>query len=226
MDFDMDAALNLDEEEAADPAIEADDIEATAIIRPGTDLGYVDMGDLSETSFDFNDSEETSEVDTGIEIDTGGENIDESGGIDLGLDDTSDISDTLIADLEDQTDISEIDLGIDDISSADEEVELDTDDFDLDLDGKPAKTDTFAPGDFDDPEEIMPAEADITGVNIDDIDDLVLPDDVDEVSTKLDLARAFIDMGDTEGARGSLEEVMSEGNADQKTEAKALLDQI
>jgi pilus assembly protein FimV len=62
--------------------------------------------------------------------------------------------------------------------------------------------------------------------DIDDIGDLMLPDDVDEVSTKLDLARAFIDMGDTEGARGSLEEVMSEGNEEQKAEAKALLDQI
>jgi pilus assembly protein FimV len=59
-----------------------------------------------------------------------------------------------------------------------------------------------------------------------DMDDLMLPDDVDEVSTKLDLARAFIDMGDTEGARGSLEEVMSEGSAEQKDEAKTLLDQI
>ena len=46
------------------------------------------------------------------------------------------------------------------------------------------------------------------------------------VGTKLDLARAFIDMGDTEGARGSLEEVMAEGNEEQKAEAKALLDQI
>ena len=61
---------------------------------------------------------------------------------------------------------------------------------------------------------------------MDDIGDLMLPDDVDEVSTKLDLARAFIDMGDTEGARGSLEEVISEGNEEQKAEAKALLAQI
>ena len=40
------------------------------------------------------------------------------------------------------------------------------------------------------------------------------------------LARAFIDMGDNEGARGSLEEVIAEGNEDQKAEAKSLLDQI
>jgi FimV-like protein len=32
-------------------------------------------------------------------------------------------------------------------------------------------------------------------------------------------------MGDTEGARGSLEEVMVEGNDEQKAEAKALLEQ-
>jgi pilus assembly protein FimV len=83
------------------------------------------------------------------------------------------------------------------------------------------RTGTFAPGDFDAPTEAVASIADV-----DDIDDLMLPDDVDEVSTKLDLARAFIDMGDTEGARGSLEEVMSEGNADQKAEAKSLLDQI
>ncbi|WP_018231060.1 FimV/HubP family polar landmark protein [Thioalkalivibrio thiocyanodenitrificans] len=50
--------------------------------------------------------------------------------------------------------------------------------------------------------------------------------DDDEVSTKLDLARAYIDMGDPEGARSTLEEVLSEGNDEQKREAKSLLDQI
>ena len=54
----------------------------------------------------------------------------------------------------------------------------------------------------------------------------MLPDDVDEVSTKLDLARAFIDMGDAEGARGSLNEVLAEGNEEQKSEAQSLLKQI
>jgi len=231
-DFELDEALNFDEDESVNPAVETDNIEATAIIRPGTDLDDVDMDDLSETSFDFSDSDAASEIDTGIEIDTGTEGgedingIDEAGDIDLGLDDITDISDIVVADVEDQTDISEIDLGIDDIASADLEVEVDTDDFDLDLDGKPVKTDTFAPGDFDDPDEMVPAETDITGVNIDDIDDLVLPDDVDEVSTKLDLARAFIDMGDSEGARSSLDEVMTEGNEEQKAEAEALLKQV
>jgi pilus assembly protein FimV len=46
-----------------------------------------------------------------------------------------------------------------------------------------------------------------------------------QVSTKLDLARAYLDMGDMEGARNTLEEVMMEGNDDQKKEAEELLHQ-
>ncbi len=46
--------------------------------------------------------------------------------------------------------------------------------------------------------------------------------ELDEVGTKLDLARAYIDMGDQEGARSILEEVLEEGNADQQREAQEL----
>jgi len=53
-----------------------------------------------------------------------------------------------------------------------------------------------------------------------------LLDDTDEVSTKLDLARAYIDMGDPEGARSILDEVVEEGNKDQVSEAKALALQL
>ena len=95
--------------------------------------------------------------------------------------------------------------------------------MDVDLDVEPAKTDTFLPGDFDDPEELTASESDIEDVGFDDLDDLMLPDDVDEVGTKLDLARAFIDMGDTEGARSSLDEVMAEGNEEQKKEATLII---
>lgn len=48
----------------------------------------------------------------------------------------------------------------------------------------------------------------------------------DEVGTKLDLAKAYIDMGDPDGARSILDEVMSEGSDTQKSEAQSLLDQI
>jgi pilus assembly protein FimV len=50
--------------------------------------------------------------------------------------------------------------------------------------------------------------------------------DLDEVSTKLDLARAYIDMGDPDGARSILDEVMEEGSDNQKEEARGILEQI
>lgn len=48
----------------------------------------------------------------------------------------------------------------------------------------------------------------------------------DPVDTKLDLARAYLDMGDPDGARAMLEEVMHEGSQMQKEVAKQLLEKI
>ena len=47
-----------------------------------------------------------------------------------------------------------------------------------------------------------------------------------EIGTKLDLARAYIDMGDPEGAKSILEEVIKEGDDDQQTEARKLVDDL
>ncbi len=52
------------------------------------------------------------------------------------------------------------------------------------------------------------------------------PVTMSEVGTKLDLARAYMDMGDPDGARSILEEVMQEGNPNQKQEANRLLESI
>lgn len=57
-------------------------------------------------------------------------------------------------------------------------------------------------------------------------EDLVIAADSNALSTKLDLARAYLDMGDDEGAREILDEVVAEGTEDLKTEARALLDRI
>ena len=48
----------------------------------------------------------------------------------------------------------------------------------------------------------------------------------DPVDTKLDLARAYLDMGDPDGARAMLEEVLHEGTQMQKDVAQKLLDGI
>ena len=50
--------------------------------------------------------------------------------------------------------------------------------------------------------------------------------DTESVATKLDLARAYVDMGDSDGAREMLEEVLVEGDIQQQNDAQALLDII
>lgn len=57
-------------------------------------------------------------------------------------------------------------------------------------------------------------------------DDFDFLADSDENATKLDLAKAYIDMGDADGARDILNEVVAEGNTTQKAEAQKLLAQV
>lgn len=48
----------------------------------------------------------------------------------------------------------------------------------------------------------------------------------EEVATKLDLAKAYEEMGDLEGARELLQEVIQEGNAEQQAAAQAMLERV
>ena len=57
----------------------------------------------------------------------------------------------------------------------------------------------------------------ITGMSFDD------SEKVDEVSTKLDLARAYIEMDDPDNAKSILQEVLDEGDSSQQNEAKSLI---
>jgi pilus assembly protein FimV len=57
-------------------------------------------------------------------------------------------------------------------------------------------------------------------------DELDFLSGADEVATKLDLAQAYIDMGDNDGARDILNEVVTEGDAGQKSEAKEMLSRL
>ncbi len=83
------------------------------------------------------------------------------------------------------------------VALASEEIDLDLD-LDLDLDeAEPLADEAF---DFD--------------------------DEGDTASTKLDLARAYIDMGDQDGARDILNEVLTEGNSEQQQRAQAMLEEI
>ena len=48
----------------------------------------------------------------------------------------------------------------------------------------------------------------------------------DAIGTKLDLAKAYLDMGDPDGARSMLEEVLAEGSSSQQDEARKLISEI
>ena len=116
-------------------------------------------------------------------------------------------------------------------------------DFDMDLSGMDDET-RAGDADVDDDLGLDYADAGKSGndlpesieFNLDDLDQEAgaqtedasegLLDNSDEVSTKLDLARAYVDMGDPESARNILEEVLEEGNEEQKSEAKNLYSQI
>lgn len=71
-----------------------------------------------------------------------------------------------------------------------------------------------------------PASAADAGLDLGMDDEFDFLADTDENATKLDLARAYIDMGDMEGARDILQEVLTEGSVPQKDEAKGLLAQV
>jgi pilus assembly protein FimV len=73
-----------------------------------------------------------------------------------------------------------------------------------------------------------PARSSSTVLELDDFDLASLdasPAD-NEVGTKLDLARAYLDMGDADGALSTLEEVLQEGDEDQRQTAEMLKRQI
>lgn len=109
------------------------------------------------------------------------------------------------------------------------------DSFAAQLDEVSAELDRLA-GDVDEPKVAPPASNDVfsavepgaanTAVDADEEDEFDFLSGADEAATKLDLARAYIDMGDTEGARDILDEVLAEGNDNQQQEARELLGRI
>jgi pilus assembly protein FimV len=76
-------------------------------------------------------------------------------------------------------------------------------------------------------ESYSSGESELAGLSDDDMDsELDFLADADEAATKLDLARAYIDMGDIDGAKDILTEVVSEGSEEQRNEANELLGRI
>ena len=114
------------------------------------------------------------------------------------------------------------------------DVDLDLDDLTAALQVSDAIGDTVEqPRDdatVEQPRPSMPAEdegASTMSLSPDDMsEDLHDARTMTEVGTKLDLARAYVDMGDPAGARSILEEVLDEGDEAQRQQAQQLLDSL
>ena len=206
LDFSLDdEALDLDASLDLDMDLAEEDLEFDS------DLD-VDVEPIS----DFAEAEESLDVDLGTDGDTVDSDIAES---DDGLEFDLDVDAEL--DLPESAPESEADdLELDSSAAAQLADELDLDgDFDLDIDideGAGDATVVMAPV-----VESVPKVAE--AANEDKVEEMDFLTDADEISTKLDLARAYIDMGDRDGAKDILDEVMIEGTNDQQGDAKELL---
>lgn len=73
---------------------------------------------------------------------------------------------------------------------------------------------------------VQAAEPALDNFSFDSSDDFTMLEGTDVNATKLDLAQAYIDMGDNEGARDILNEVLAEGNEQQKQTAQGLITKL
>ncbi|KAA8740804.1 FimV family protein [Pseudomonas koreensis] len=177
------------------------------------------------------------------------ENLDDLSDFDLDLDLGAEPAPAPAADLAEDDFLLDLDEGVKDLSPAEpvvanevpqDDLELPAD-FDLSLademDSNPAaEPDAFAAELNDVNAELdrlsqsiaEPTFTEADAAMGDDLgeDDFDFLAGTDEAATKLDLAQAYIDMGDSDGARDILNEVLTEGDEKQRGEAKEMLSHL
>ncbi len=140
----------------------------------------------------------------------------------------NDLSD-LGLDLPEETPAADLDLPADfDLSLEDEapaQADVEPGSFAAQLDEVSAELDQLST-DFEEPQSAPLAPVDGLSSELEGDDDFDFLSGTDETATKLDLARAYIDMGDTEGARDILDEVMAEGSDMQQQEAREMISKL
>ena len=212
--------LEADADDDADDGLDADlDFEIDSLDDDDDDAGEV-TGVTSETAEDFADRT----------VIMGGDDLEaalDDASADAGDDDGFDFDiDDLAADDEAPAAAAdaELDLALD--SELDSELDMGADDgLDDALEdlADAAEEDEDATQLLGDDDGGVDADLDF---ELDEEFDFSDEADADEITTKLELARAYVDMGDEEGAREILDEVVRDGDAGQKKEADELLAQI
>lgn len=210
--------------------IESDDLDKLGDFDPGADLG-------SDVNLDALD-QELDALAGGIQGDLTDQGV--SADMDEPILDFDEEVEPIVSQTDDQEfDLGEdVDLDLEGDPSFDNVTELDIEDkedaSDLtadDIDLSPSLTEDSIEDQPTAEESSEAAKANITqefeipefDPEEDDDSNLGFLSDSDETATKLDLARAYIDMGDADGAKDILDEIMDEGNDDQKKEAETLL---
>ena len=123
-------------------------------------------------------------------------------------------------------------LDLSDASLSDLDAELPPtdalDDLELSVADGQDSLDSFELPELDDADltPIDSATEEAVGDTLDEDDEFDFLSGTDECATKLDLARAYIDMGDQEGARDILNEVVEEGSEQQQQEARSLMERL
>jgi len=200
-------AASADDDLSFDLALDDDKVELS---RPSDDLSAFSL-DLDEPAPAASD-----------EVDDFLLSLDDDAPLNQSADDLSDLS----IDLAEETPSANLDLPADfDLSLEDEtpaQPAVAPDSFAAQLDEVTAELDQLST-DFEEPQAAPQAPANSLSSDLDGDDDFDFLSGTDETATKLDLARAYIDMGDTEGARDILDEVIAEGSDAQQQEAREMI---
>jgi pilus assembly protein FimV len=218
-----DAAEKLVEEPADSPEeSKQDDDTASFLDDLGIDLDAFDADDF-EFSDEIAEAGDDSDQPAADEID------DDQPSLDAELDMTFDLG--AIAELEDseeqQDDESNsgenTESGTETSVSADQDIEIDLDfDESPEVEGVAEKTENAEEDDLDDL-GFLSDDDEVEIESVDGVEEVSLMSDDDETATKLELAYAYQKMGDADGAREILQEVIAEGNEAQVKEAGELL---
>ncbi len=233
LDFNLDTGLDTEKEQSAS-ATEVDglDFEIDASDETNVDLQVDDSTGL-DFSLDLDESDAADQnknqgsPDLEFSLDTDEASSDS---LEVAADEADhtmvinlDDSDIVVPEDEDTA----IDLNLDEAESPEEDGAGDGDDLELNDEGLAIDLDESLGSDaIDNDSEDTAADLSLEVEEASDAAMLDLAAGGDEVATKLDLARAYIDMGDPEGARSILDEVLDEGNDEQKQEAQQLIQQI
>ncbi|MFI8735996.1 FimV/HubP family polar landmark protein [Ectopseudomonas toyotomiensis] len=200
-------AASADDDLGFDLALDDDKVELS---QPSNDLSAFSL-DLDEAAPAVSD-----------EADDFLLSLDDDAPLNQPTDDLSDLS----LDLAEEAPSANLDLPADfDLSLEDEapaQPAVAPDSFAAQLDEVTAELDQLST-DFEEPQAAPLAPASSLSADLDGDDDFDFLSGTDETATKLDLARAYIDMGDTEGARDILDEVIAEGSDAQQQEAREMI---